>query len=394
MTELSFELTNEQRRCFGLVPVEKHWECFKLKDMFLYFDGDIICKKISIYNDSYLEQELNEKTSDNRTVLLPKTAKGKPKKLNYTATQSFSPFGVYFYFSKQRLRIANYTTQTTFYSEEFDNEKNYEDLQMWIKQWISESTEADLQEVEAFRTAKRMHCKFKEGDFFTFKIGRRNWGVGRILLDVAKYRKTPEFEKEKNYGLKNLMGRALIVKIYHKISDTHDFDIDELTDCLALPSQAIMDNIFYYGECKIIGHKALTTGDHDMLISYGQSISAKDPHTVYLQYGLIYKEKGISLFNKYLLRESKNTMSGFDVVNPYRKEGIGFGLDIRNLQQCIEAKSNQPYWENSLGNHAWDLRNPSNIDIKREIFQAFGLDADKSYEENLRSTERTTNDLA
>lgn len=31
----------------------------------------------------------------------------------------------------------------------------------------------------------------------------------------------------------------------------------------------------------------------------------------------------------------------------------------------------------------FDLRNPCNIEVKREIFKAFGLDADKSYEENL-----------
>jgi hypothetical protein len=31
-----------------------------------------------------------------------------------------------------------------------------------------------------------------------------------------------------------------------------------------------------------------------------------------------------------------------------------------------------------------DLRNPKNSEIKREIFCAFGFDADKSYEENLK----------
>jgi hypothetical protein len=30
-----------------------------------------------------------------------------------------------------------------------------------------------------------------------------------------------------------------------------------------------------------------------------------------------------------------------------------------------------------------DMRNPINIDIRREIIKAFGLDADKTYEQNL-----------
>ncbi|UEB49454.1 hypothetical protein [Campylobacter curvus] len=35
-----------------------------------------------------------------------------------------------------------------------------------------------------------------------------------------------------------------------------------------------------------------------------------------------------------------------------------------------------------------DLRNPENIEIKREIFKFFGLDADAGYEENLRLFEK------
>jgi hypothetical protein len=94
-----FELTNEQRKYLGLIPIESNWEVVKLNDMYLYFDGDIIRKKITVSEESYFEQELEEKTAENRTILLPKTSKGKPKKLNFTATQSFRPFGVYLSFS-------------------------------------------------------------------------------------------------------------------------------------------------------------------------------------------------------------------------------------------------------------------------------------------------------
>ena len=47
------------------------------------------------------------------------------------------------------------------------------------------------------------------------------------------------------------MGRPLIIKIYHKISDNINVDLKDLSNCLALPSQAIMDNIFYYGKAII-----------------------------------------------------------------------------------------------------------------------------------------------
>lgn len=37
------------------------------------------------------------------------------------------------------------------------------------------------------------------------------------------------------------MSRPLIIKIYHKISDNINVDLKDLSNCLALPSQAIMD---------------------------------------------------------------------------------------------------------------------------------------------------------
>jgi hypothetical protein len=81
MKQIPFELSNEQRKYLGLNPVEKAWELVQLNDMYLYFDGDIIRKKILSDADTYFEEELSEKTAENRTILLPKTAKGKPKKL-------------------------------------------------------------------------------------------------------------------------------------------------------------------------------------------------------------------------------------------------------------------------------------------------------------------------
>ena len=38
-------------------------------------------------------------------------------------------------------------------------------------------------------------------------------------------------------------------------------DLKDLSNCLALPSQAIMDNIFYYGEAIILGNLPLEDKD-------------------------------------------------------------------------------------------------------------------------------------
>ena len=381
--KLIFELTNEQRKYLGLIPVEEHWELVKFDNgIYYYFEDDIIRKEIKVSKNYYHEAELNEKTAENRTMILPKTKRGKIKKFNYTATQSFSPFGTYFTFSTDGVIIANYTTQRTYYSEIFSEKEkiSLDDLKKWLDKWMKETTEEDLEEIEEFKNAKRKHCKFNEGDFFAFKLSRREWCFGRILMDVSKLRKDENFEKNKNYGLAHLMGKPLIIKVYHKISDNKNIDLKELSECLALPSQPIMDNIFYYGEAVILGNLPLKPEENDMFISVSESISGIDKNIAYLQYGLIYREIPLSDYEK-LIKELK---IGSQTL---RREGIGFVIDTYKLKECIEAKSNSPFWEKYKKRNVPDLKNPDHIELKRKIFKAFGLDADKTYEENLKMLE-------
>ena len=381
--KLIFELTNEQRKYLGLIPVEEHWELVKFDNgIYYYFEDDTIKKEIKVSKNYYHEAELNEKTAENRTMILPKTKRGKIKKFNYTATQSFSPFGTYFTFSTDGVIIANYTTQRTYYSEIFSEKEkiSLDNLKKWLDKWMKETTEEDLEEIEEFKNAKRKHCKFNEGDFFAFKISRREWCFGRILMDVSKLRKDENFKKNKNYGLANLMGKPLIIKVYHKISDNKNIDLKELSKYSALPSQAIMDNIFYYGEAIILGNLPLKPEENDMFISVSESISGIDKNIAYLQYGLIYREIPLSDYEK-LIKDLK--------IGPQtlRREGIGFGIYTDDLKECIEAKSNSPFWEKYKKRNVPDLKNPDHIELKRKIFKAFGLDADKTYEENLKMLE-------
>ena len=381
--KLIFELTNEQRKYLGLIPVEEHWELVKFDNgIYYYFEDDTIKKEIKVSKNYYHEAELNEKTAENRTMILPKTKRGKIKKFNYTATQSFSPFGTYFTFSTDGVIIANYTTQRTYYSEIFSEKEkiSLDNLKKWLDKWMKETTEEDLEEIEEFKNAKRKHCKFNEGDFFAFKISRREWCFGRILLDVSKLKKDENFKKNKNYGLTNLMGKPLIIKVYHKISDNKNINLKELSKCLALPSQAIMDNIFYYGETIILGNLPLKPEENDMFISVSESISGIDKNIAYLQYGLIYREIPLSDYEK-LIKELKIG------AQTLRREGIGFVIDTYKLKECIEAKSNYPFWEKYKKRNVPDLKNPDHIELKRKIFKAFGLDANKTYEENLKMLE-------
>ena len=46
-TNIPFELTNEQRKYLGLSPIGDTWELVYFEKQYLYYDGNIIRKKIT-----------------------------------------------------------------------------------------------------------------------------------------------------------------------------------------------------------------------------------------------------------------------------------------------------------------------------------------------------------
>ena len=73
-TNIPFELTNEERKYLGLSPVSDTWELVYFAGQYLYYDGNVIRKKITVNDDSsYSEAELYEITAENQTHLLPKS---------------------------------------------------------------------------------------------------------------------------------------------------------------------------------------------------------------------------------------------------------------------------------------------------------------------------------
>ena len=141
-----FELNNLQRRYLGLDEVMPHWDRVAFgKRMVLYFDGDVVRKKVEYTPlNEYQETDHHEMTAENRTILLPKTKRGKPKTLNYSATNSFSYNGVYFFFSGLFIVMGNYTTQTSFYEENNDDKLT---IGEWLAKWVDETTEQNLAEL-------------------------------------------------------------------------------------------------------------------------------------------------------------------------------------------------------------------------------------------------------
>lgn len=356
-----FELTNEQRLCFGLVPVDVEWERIEPKQgpydqykTYLYIDGDKIVKCIMCGENLYSEYELSETVSRDRSVLLPKTAKGKPVTLTSASVEKRKGTGMRLYYSDCNIHLYNEVTQCTYYTNSYLAERvtDMADFSAWVEEWCRETTDADVQDIFRFSQMDRKHVRYREGDVFRFKIGRREYGYGRILLDYDAMRR----KKEPFWDI--LMGKPLVCSVYHIISERDDVTVDELKGLRSLPSTIMADNALFYGEYEIIGNLPVSDGE-DYPVMYGDSIRVGEK-AVYYQCGKVYRK----------LEGRSAIYAGF------RNNGVPFDPNIKLnvLLECIEADSNDPYWEHYYPH--WterDLRNPKYADKSHKVKSQFGL---------------------
>jgi hypothetical protein len=379
-----FELNNNQRRYFGLEPVMDTWDKVQFKGdtyrpvSILYFEGDTIKKHVVSTDKEYKEIQYNELT-ENRELILPKTKKGKPKKLTASVLESKKGVGVYLSANTNGdLLIGNYTSQTTFYSRAWEFKRSDSEIEPMVNEFIENSPSDHFEQIEKFRIEKRKNVKYKSGDFFAFKLNRTEYGFGRILFDINKARKKKLIPE--NHGLQLIMGSPLLVKLYAFKSENKEVDINNLKNQKSLPSDLIMDNVIFYGEFEIIGNLPLEISEFDFPISYGIRID-QSPN-VFLQWGLIHKELPKKTFNKYIMPEN----GGIGDHNPYGYYGVGFRpkFDSHDIIATIENNGVFDFNKEEHYKLDTDLRNPKNDKIRIEIFNKLGLDPDKNYEENCK----------
>lgn len=411
-------LDNTQRHLLGLDPVGDGWEMVEIGDNHYFFDGDIVRKVIRVNANGsgwYEEEDLFEQTAENRTVVLPKTKRGKPRKLLPSVADSFRPIGMCFRFWGNSVLIENKATHCTYCEEEIGRGEAFESLLAWLKRWADETTDDDQEELERFKAARPRRYKYREGDFFAVRTGRHRWAFGRIFSAG----KGVSCDGADNSG----GGRAtLAVGVYLRQESRPFTDIDTLAACGMLPVELVFDDDFHCGNNIIIGNRPVVPGEWEPCISFGRGMSLADMDKAYLRYGAIIKQTTTAEFDRYvadghyghalgypdsasgnlhsemlmecLAAEGITDLLGmpdtnavlsvledsFWSKNVYRQEGVGFRMHHQEyVADCLAGlKSPDEILPDG------DLRKQECAEAKSIIFNYFGLDASKSYADNLR----------
>lgn len=369
-----FELTNEQRKCFALPPVLDSWKKVEVKASphdhvvtYAFLDGRKIVKVIQVSDtvgrEMYQEFGVEQMLSEDGTKILPKTDKGKPQNFTTANLIKKTPIGMMLSFDRGYVTVVNHTAEQCFYRSLYNTERpeTLKAFSTWVDNWCFNTGEQELKDVNEFANRTKIHQRFKEGDFFRFRINRKLFGYGRILVDYAQMRKEgiPFWDE--------FMGKPLCVAVYHIATEDANVTPATLVNLKMLPSQMIMDNIFFYGECEIIGNIPIDPDEDNYTIHYGRSIDARKPNYLYYQCG----KKCVALKG-----EKELDLNGDGVLGDFRHKSIGWDLDIRLsiLLECIQKKSNEPYW-NMIP--AWkanqDLRNPKFKKELRQIQKQMGI---------------------
>ena len=221
-----------------------------------------------------------------------------------------------------------------------------------MERWRAETTPEDLRELACFAAEPRKHIRFREGDFFRFRINRRLWGYGQILLDYGRIRKS----KEPFWDV--MMCKPVVCAFCRIATPRRDLTPEEADALPRLPSSQMMDNLLFYGGFEIIGHLPVRVPDYP--IHYGAGCG-RDPSPK-LQCGSLYRiiEGGTALFDYRFFENS----------------GVGYYPDFRLdiLEACIRENSNEPYWRWTDGGiWAHDLRDPKYRAELAQVAAQFGI---------------------
>lgn len=366
-----FLLTNAQRACLGLTPVDPSWEWVRLKSVckdpdfenWACFDGDTIRKYVYYSPSHYEECAYEEQTAENRTLLLPRTARGKPKKLTNITLSNRKSLGMRLRWSQRiaAVELRHEDTDRTYYSSGLEDYaiRTLDDLAAWLDRWAAETTPEDLTALDRFLTAKRRRVQVREGDFFRFSIGRRAYGYGRVLLDYYR------MKKEGRPCWDILMCRPLVVKTYRFITDDPAVPVEVLRELPALPSYYMSDDGIFFGEYPVVGNLPLEIGELDFPIMYGGSISGLDRgrDRTLLQCGTLYR-----------VLEDVAPLPGW--VSCFRHNGVTLApicINRPTLEACIAAGSSGPYWERTKNWALKDLRSPYCREQLAAVCEQMGL---------------------
>jgi len=367
MATINSWLTNSLRPYFGLHPVEEHWETIEIRDgFFIYIDGDIIRKRISVSEQTYQESDV-EIATRNREVILPQTTRGKEKKMNYTHISSVKANGVVF---SAGVRTGDQPSgyiiarnAKTFFELPLTNIKNLtskEEIVEWLHQYPSNLPSDYDRKLNKLTSKKSLRYKAVPGDIFRVEIDLFTDGYVLVIGDLRQMQKDGLFSEDCLWN--DVMTMPLFIRPYLFKTTNRLPRIEHITSApLSEQTLIVMDDHFMRGSYEKVGHKTLT--ETDILLPLGYVIN--------IDYG---KESRYRLsWGTGTISKSEKEIS-FKTASRFSNYGVCAGIDTEwfntvRARTCLDS-----------------LENPLFSMERKKALDEFGFPEDITYDEFNRRT--------
>ena len=247
--ECCIRLTNEQRYYYGLSPMKENWEKVvrfsvthnRYKRSIIFFEGNMIKKMI--YEEKYigegdklvpqmyyLEFDMDEQT-ENKTLLLPKTKRGKKK--------PWTPSGLMVptYMREQlHVRLMDDTCCVSSFNSQNDQYlplpdgkvQSAEDFQKYTEKYIKSLPEDYAQVIADFHEKKRITVKIRAGDIFRIALSPTTYTYALILgiaREVIKWERIPN-----SHPMHSMMAQPIMFRQYQIVTENKNLILDKFSD--------------------------------------------------------------------------------------------------------------------------------------------------------------------
>lgn len=381
----TYILTNEQRPYFGLNPIEKSWERLDIKDGYtVYFNGNIIRKVIScsadnltadINNTTYkinisYKEEDNEIETKNRETVIPRTKRGKEKKLNFTSISNQKPTGCVFmmnlsYDWPSGSEIQHHSSKVYAFNPRnsislpIRARKDLSELsefKTWVHEYISTCPANYLEKVERMTSTPHQTLKYRNGDIFRFEFDREYYGYALIVGQIRNMIKD-NLVKE-NHALKNTMSVPLLIRCYLLKTKNKKLSVDDLVKNKLSSPFFMADGQVIWGGYPITGNKKLEPEDIEFPIQVGESLDWNSNYPPRFCWG-----SGIKEVNKDEVPEVIKDCG-------YLSHGVSSGISVETMEKLIEN-----------GDTGQPLMREENKNDKDIIFDFFDIPQDITFDE-------------
>lgn len=368
-------LNNEHRRYFGLDPIDPKWDEVEIKPGFVvFFEKNTIKKTISLFNKEFLfEYDENDTAllTKNREIVLPKTAKGKEKKLNYTSVSSARPEGCCFHleirYSRESSYVRSYNPRNHLSLPlcEDDQFRTIDDYITWRDKFPAMCPEDYFEKVDEMRHRPHKTVKYYNGDIYRYEIDLENYGFGLVIGQIEKMRKDGILPKE--HALNHVMTVPLLIRPYRIMTKNKNMPIEEILAAPLLPTEIICDNHLIWGVAEIVGHKNLEASDIDFPMHVViQLPKEKSPEGQRKEKRIKFSwGTGMKMTDWLNLEEITKTMESPFGINEFGNAGAKIGIWTDPVLREFRGESPRVDWS--------DICHPKNAKHKKTVFRYLEL---------------------